>query len=225
MVAILQKRRIVGAIAIALVLITIFSIVGYLVSNQPSKFVRAINRNFSSPEEKTALMAAENANYSKIFNVTRFGEGKYQDTTIHPNFINSDVIQYYNKAFGTPKILLSKSFYYSANASQTESFKTTFDNSTNSVGLVNILGSNGSVLSSLSARGLYAYDNGSGIQRIESDIINFDFHNCYLVTMELMYSEMYGNVGGFMLSLQQAVILDRNYEVLLVGNWFSIGQA
>jgi hypothetical protein len=202
--------------------------IGYLITSQQNSetFVKTINRSFSTPEEENALLTAENADYSKIFNVSRFCEAEYEGTLTNPNFIDSGVIKYYNNTFDTTnERLQSKGFYYSTNSSKMDNVRAVFDNSTNRIGLVNILDSNGITISSLSAYGLYAYNNNSDIQEIDSHIINFDFSNCYMVTTELRYSETYGNLGAFLLHSRQAVVLSADYRILFIGTWASLGQA
>ena len=91
--------------------------IGYLIASQQfSSKIRQDNQSFLwYTRTETALIAAEKADYSQIFNISRFGEGEYQGTLTDPNFIDSGVINYYNNTFDNPNQRLeSQGFYYVA---------------------------------------------------------------------------------------------------------------
>src|SRR4030042_1674366 len=67
-------------------------------SNSPGGYEKSIVRNTDDEEERNALSAAENINYTDIFKVERFQSSNFSDYSQYTwaNFIDADVIKYYD---------------------------------------------------------------------------------------------------------------------------------
>ena len=46
---------------------------------------------------------------------------------------------------------------------------------------------------------------------------NFNFSDCYVVNMKLVYSEYYAPLTAYWSDVDQIVVLDRNFSPVLVG--------
>lgn len=212
----MQRKKLLAII----LLIVILAVALYIALNQPS-VIRS--------KEANALNAAENTNYTKIFNLSRFkdfggspsdNKNSYTEYTF-ASFIDSEVIKYYHSRYeslkGIPKDL---NFDYNANVFFLEKMQAVYDpspeNETNYKSAVRILSSNGTTLSENSRHALYAYTNNSRIIEIQASDVNFEFSNCYIVQMRLTYVEMYGMTSGFLSIVNQTVIEDENFKPVFI---------
>jgi hypothetical protein len=226
LVANLRKRQLIEITVIVLLIATIAAFVYISLGQRPAnRYEKSISRNFENSEQETALLTAETADYSEIFNITRFPE--YGDNSVYraPNFIDEKVVEYYDKQFGSNERAIGNTFNYTANVYTSDKIQTFFENKTNKIGVVHISNSNGSILSTYSVYGLYAYNNGTGIERIKGSLIDFEFVNCYLVSLNLEYSETYGNISAFISLSRQTIIMDSRYNILFIGFFNSLGVA
>ncbi len=197
----------------------------------PYKYEKTITRNFDSQEEENALSTAESTNYSAIVLKERFVGSSDPDAYLHPgtyleytsaNYVDSEVINYYETRYDSqlgkvdPKqVELS----YIANVTKYSQFRIYNSPAPEGVTWHNITivmsAPNGSVLFN-SGNMQFFYKNESGYQMIEWDY-DFNFSDCYVVEMKLAYSEIYAPVAAFFVKVHQIVVLDRNFELVLLG--------
>jgi hypothetical protein len=198
----------------------------------PLKYDREIDRNFSSQQEGKALAAAEFLNYSAIVNSERFDGSSDPDAYLHPgnylqytyaNFIDSEVINYYETRYndlqgkGHPKQIELR---YEANATKQSKFRiynspapenVTWHNTT-----IVLSYSDGSVKLTSSGDMKFFFRNQSSYQTVQWEY-DFNFSDCYVVEMKLLYSEVYAPLAGYWSDVYQIVVLDKDFESILVG--------
>ena len=169
-----------------------------------------IVRNTNTTEEQRALAAAEDLNATDVFNLAPF-TGGYACA----NFIDSEVINYYNNSY--ERSHETDHFSYSASVyswNQTHAF---YDNATSSVC---VSSPNGTIFfpsaSGWGSQGLYAYLNSSVYQEVSALEIDFSFPSCYVVEMNLGYSQFLGPTAGFMSNVYQIVIVNEDFEPVLL---------
>ena len=149
-----------------------------------------IVRNVNTLDEKKALAAAEEPNATEAFNITPLTVNGYG----YPNFINSEVINYYHSYYESAKGITH--FSYSANVhtwNQTHAVYMT--------GMSIMVSSpNGTILFPLNEGwGIqirYAYLNGTKYQETSANKIDLSFSNCYVVEMRFEYSQFLGPTAG-----------------------------
>ena len=200
-----------------------------------------INRNFDNQNEEQALITAENTKYSSIASLERFNIRSGKPETYIPkytepawaNFIDSKILDYYQAKYKylqrqmfPPKI----EFSYTANVtylSQMRIYNSPGGNMTyqneifpwhnNTVVFYDI--DNSALLTSADFMVYFAhvfYKNQSGYHQLQPDF-DLYFSNCYLVEMELIYSEYYGPLHSFMSTVRQTVVLDQNFVPIWIG--------
>jgi hypothetical protein len=237
------RRKIVLIVTLFIVaLVTVSSILVFqlaLKQDNASKCKKSIVRDIDTAEKENALIAAENVNYSGTFGISRFeGWGSHNDYSLgspedynsssypryaYANFIDSVVIEYYDTRFET---LRGKPMYmefnYSANVRVWDKIHAVYvpppENKDINWARVQLLDTNGTILFDCQAFRTYryAYGSNSGIQEIQADAIDFEFFNCYIVEMKLRYDEGYGPVSGFFSRVSQTIIVDENFNPLLL---------
>ncbi len=80
-----------------------------------------------------------------------------------------------------------------------------------------ILDSNNTILNEIrGGNGKYAYNSNAGIHEINETIINFRFNNCFVINMELGYSEAYGIQSAYFFHIYQTIIMDKNFNPLFI---------
>jgi len=178
--------------------------------------VKTLSRNFTSAEQETALLTAENANYTRIFNASRFPNNDDNMLQMSPSFIDNQTVAYYNSQYGANARAKGNVFNYTANVYQEDRIQAFFENETNQVGLVYIIFSNGTELDKYSVHGMYAYNDVSGVKQVEGNTVDYEFSDYYLVQLNLEYSEVTGNLGGVFMWAKQTVIMNENYEILFI---------
>jgi hypothetical protein len=218
-------------IAVCIVAIVVFA--ALLLSNSANtKYERSIARNFGNQEEENALTTAESTNYSAIVSLDRFHGSSDPEAYLHPgtylaytyaNFIDSQVLNYYETRYdnlqgkGNPKQI---ELTYEANATTRTQFRVyntpapkgaTWHNNT-----IVISAPDGSALTKTSGNMKFYYRNQSTYQIAEWEY-DFNFHDCYVVEMKLSYTENYAPTAAFFSDVYQIVVLDQNFEPVLIG--------
>ena len=185
-------------------------------------YEKSIIINTDNIEEENALSVADNFNYSSLLQVEQFysvGGSDYYNYT-WANFIDKEVINYYNDRFeslkGQPK---NMTFNYTANVYAWNQTGVVYDPGTY---LIHVISSNGTVLfKSAKYTGpnfgmRYFCKNDSGYQEIQTGQINFNFSTTYVVEMKLKYSETYNPLAGYMSDVYQIIIVDEHFEPLFL---------
>jgi hypothetical protein len=193
-----------------------------------------INRNTESPDEAKALAAAESINYSDITKQERFDGSTDPEDYLHPktylaytsaNYIDAETLMYYQVRYndlqgnGKPGVI---KYTYDANVSEYRSLRIYNSPAPEGVawhnGTIVLAGStiNGSVVSKIDAREFYirnqtGYTLGAGWD------YDYNFTDCIVVRMTLEYDEIYAPTAAFFATVNQVVILDRDYKPLLIG--------
>ncbi|MGD6809361.1 MAG: hypothetical protein ACQCN3_06640 [Candidatus Bathyarchaeia archaeon] len=190
--------------------------------------LKQIDRNFNSQKEETALTTAESINYSQITTLNRFHSSSNPDTYSdyeYANYIDSEVLTYYDTRYfvkqgqigsNSPKGI---TFTYQANASECSQFQ--IYNSPAPEGAtwhnITIVKCTPSGLTTYNSGSMqFFYRNQSTYQLTQWDY-NFNYTDCYVVEMNLHYSEYYAPVAAFSSNVHQIVILDQNLTPILVG--------
>ncbi len=186
-------------------------------------YEKSIIINTNNTEEENALSVAENTNYTSIFKVERFysvggGSGYINETWA--NFIDTEVINYYNERFeslkGQPR---NMTFSYEANVYTWNQISVVYASNNHPV---QILSSNGTVLlENADYTGVifgmrFFCRNASGYQEIQTSQINFSFPISYVVEMKLKYYENYGWLTSFSSDVYQIIIVDEHFEPLFL---------
>ena len=206
----------------------------YFTPQETSKYEKNINRNFNSQQEENALKAAEAINYSNITSLNRFQDSSnpedyrnprtYLDYT-YAHFIDSEVINYYETRYDDlhgvigPKYPKGITFTYQANASEYSNFR--IYNSPAPQGAtwhnITIVKSTPNGLVKFDSGSMqFFYKNQSSYQMTQWNY-SFNFTDCYVVEMSLMYSEYYAPLAAFISDVYQIVVLDQNLTPVLVG--------
>jgi hypothetical protein len=229
-ILIMRKRMLV---VIAICLIVLVGVSFYTWSALHPQFSpsyqRTVNRNFESSYEAQAISEAESLNYTAITSKERFDNDSDPQAYLNPipylsyvcsNFVDSEALNYYETRYvnqqgkETPKYI---ELNYSANASYCSELRiynslpppnVTWHNTTIVISTLNGTTTSGAMQ--------FFYKNQSSYQTIEWGY-DFNFSDCYLVKMRLEYSEVYAPLAAFFASVDQIVVLDRNFEPLLVG--------
>ncbi len=197
----------------------------------PHKYEKTITRNFDSQEEENALTRAESINYSAIVSLERFVGSSDPDAYLNPgtyleytssNYIDTEVINYYETRYDNQRI---KEFpkqielTYGANVTKYSQFRIYNSPAPEGVSWHNITvvmsTPNGSTAFN-SGNMQFFYKNQSGYQMTKWDY-DFNFSDCYVVEMKLGYSEIYAPVAAFFVKVDQIVVLDKNFELVLLG--------
>jgi hypothetical protein len=169
-----------------------------------------IIRNANTTEEKRALATAEDLNSTEIFNRASLILNDYG----YPNFINSEVINYYSGIYESAKGITH--FSYIANVqtwNQTHAVYVTGMS-------ISVSSPNGTILFPLKegwgTQIQYSYLNYTRYQEISADKIDFSFSNCYVVEMRFEYSQFLGPTSGIMSDVYQIVIVNEDFTPILI---------
>jgi hypothetical protein len=191
---------------------------------------KSIVRNTDNAEEETALLAAENANYTDIFKVERFkGFSNSSDYSRYTwaNFIDAEVIKYYDNRFesleGKPKDI---EFSYEANVYAWNQIHIVNgsppENGSRYDDSITVSSPNGTILfKNADCTGpnwgmVFFYGNSSGYREIQAGTIDLEFSNCYVMEMKLKYSEVHGPLAAFISDVYEIIIVDKNFTPLLL---------
>ncbi len=202
------------------------------------KYERNIARNFDNQEEERALTVAESINYSAIVALERFDGSSDPEAYLHrgiyleytyANFIDSEVIHYYETRYGN---LQGKGYprqiemTYEANVTKWSEIRVF-----NSAPPENVTWYNTTVIFSAPDGSVlfqntgffgkeygfrFIYKNQSGYQTLEP-VFDLTFSDCTIVEMKLLYSETYAPLAAFWSDVYQIVVLDQNFEPVLLG--------
>jgi hypothetical protein len=229
----MRKKTLMIVVACAIVLV-VASLFVWTLSHAaiPQKYERTIARNIDSPEEENTLAAVESVNYSAIFSTERFEGSSDPEAYLHSgtylaytyaNFIDSEVLNYYETRYddlqgkGTPKQI---QLTYQANVTQYSEIQVykspapkgaTWHNNT-----IVISAPDGLIQTKDVGNMQFFCRNQSGYQTIAGGF-DFNFSDCQVVEMKLVYSETYAPLAAFWSDTYQIVILDRNLTPILVG--------
>jgi hypothetical protein len=169
-----------------------------------------IVRNTNTPEEKRALTATEDLNATEVFNIAALTVNDYG----YPNFINSQVINYYNSNYESAKGITH--FSYSANVHTWNQTHAVYMAGTS----ISVSSPTGIILFPLKegwgVQIRYVYLNGTRYQEISADKIDFSFSNCYVIEMRLEYSQFLGPTAGIMSKVYQTVIVNEDFMPILI---------
>jgi hypothetical protein len=220
------------AVCLATIVVAFFFIWNLSGPQIPLKYEREIVRNFGNQEEERALIVAESISYSAIVSSERFSGSSDPEAYLHPgtyltytyaNFIDSGVINYYEARYnslhgrGDPKQI---ELTYEANATKRSELRifnspapegVTWHNTT-----IVISAPDGAFTLRSSGQMKFFYKNQSSYQMIEWGY-DFNFSDCYLVEMKLVYSETYAPLAAFWSDVYQIVVLDKNFVPVLLG--------
>jgi hypothetical protein len=231
-------RKALLIVAVCVIALTVITLLDWdtLFPRIPRKYERNIARNFSTQEEERATITAESLNYSAIVNSTRFRGSSDPEAYLHTgtyleytsaNFIDSEAVSYYETRYNSlqgkeyPKQI---ELNYMTNATRQSKFRIYNSPAPANVSWHNntvvLLASDGSVKREGSLE--LFFKNQSNYQKFEWDY-DFSFSNCYVVEMKLQYSEVYASLAAYFLEVNQIVILDQNFDLLLLG--FKSGTA
>lgn len=234
----LQNKLLLGIILLVAVLL-VAAIFSAWNNKLFDDYNRSIISNADTYGEENALLTAENINYSDIFKTDRLSvPGNFSSdysAYAHANFIDAEVINFYNGVFESlkPGEHVSVLFNYSAYVYAMDKIQVVYDPDAVPIwkrlgaeidpARVYILSSNGTILDEYDALGRYAYGNNSGIHEVQASAIYYEFSNCYFVKMRFEYYEFGGGEGidiGFAhlrhSEVHQTVILDGNLTPLFI---------
>jgi hypothetical protein len=169
-----------------------------------------IIRNANTPEEKRALAAAEDLNATETFKIAPITANGYD----YPNFINSEIINYYNSKYENAKGITQ--FSYSANVHTWNQTHASYVAGMS----ISVSSPSGTILfPSKDGWGIeirYAYLNSTKYQEISADKIDFTYSNCYIVEMRLEYSQFFGPTAGIMSEVYQIAIVNEDFTPILL---------
>jgi len=198
----------------------------------PPDYQKTISRNIDNKEEETVLSTVESINYSSILSKERFIDSSDPEAYLHPgtyltytqaNFIDSEVINYYETRYdnmqgkGDPKQI---GLTYEANVTKRSEFRVfkspapegvTWHNTT-----IVISALDGSLTREDSADMQFFYRNQFGYQMTEWSY-DFNFSDCHVIEMKLEYSEIYAPLAAFFVDIEQILVLDAEFNPILVG--------
>ena len=226
-----KKTLLILAVAIIVTSLIVWDLLHPQISQ---KYEKNISRNVDNQEQERVLAAAETINYSAICSLERFDGSSDPEVYLHPstylaytgaNFIDSEVINYYETRYDNlqgkagPKYPKGIEMTYEASVTSYSDFRiynspapegATWHNIT-----IVMSAPNGSVVFN-SGNIQFFYRNQSGYQMTEWEY-DFNFSDCYVVEMKLVYSEYYAPLAAFFSDVYQIVVLDRNFVPVLVG--------
>ncbi len=230
-----MRRKTIALITLTVIVLVVVSYFAVAqldaIINRGGKYDKSIVKNVSTPEEEQALFAAENANYTNIFQMERFDGSSDPDSYLHPglyleytyaNFIDSEVLHYYGTRFESLKGKTKLTEYnYEANVHTWSNIRFStgpmVDNASRYNDTITISSPNGTVLfrnadyTGASWGMKFAYRNGTTYQMLDAGGIDLDFADCYVVEMNLKYSETYAPLAAFFSDVYQIVIVDKNF--------------
>ena len=236
----MHKKRSLLIIVIVIAIVTISSLIVWNNSINPisPQYYKNILRDTHTTEEAEVLKTAESLNYSSIISRERFIGSAERDAYLHPgtyldytspNFIDSEVINYYSTRYDDlqgkkdPKHI---TLTYQANVTKRSDFRifnspppkgSTWRNVT----LV-LSSSDGSFYTRNIGFMEFFYKNQTEYQVTDRNF-DFNFSNCYVIEMNVIYNEVYAPTAGFFVTTEQIVVLERDLSPVLVG--ISTGMA
>jgi hypothetical protein len=230
-----HRKKALLTIAVFVVTAIVASLVAYVNLNPEITYKdeKIIERSFNNNQEEQALIAAESMNYSAL-SLERFDGSSDTEAYLHPgtylaytsaNFIDSKVINYYETRYDNlqgkegPKYPKGIELTYEANVTKFSDFRifnspapqgATWHNST-----IVMSAPDGSVTSNSHHMQIF-YNNRSDYQMTEWEY-DFNFSNCYVVEMNMVYSEYYAQLAAFRTNVDQIVVLDVDFTPVLIG--------
>lgn len=230
-----QKRDITIAAlgALAIIVLSALSINLMILPQVHQKYGIYINRNVEGQTEERALAEAESINYTDATKLERFNGSDDPEAYLNPgtyleytyaNYVDSQTLSYYQARYGSlqgkgsPGVI---EYAYSANVSQLQSFRIYNSPTPEGVAWHNttvVMVKSSANCSDVSTSGLMQLylRNQTGYGLMEWDY-DYSFSDCYLVQMDLAYSEVYAPMAAFFSEVRQIVVLDRDYSPVLIG--------
>lgn len=197
------------------------------------KYEIHINRNVEGQTEENVLAAVESLNYTEAIKLERFNGPTDPEDYLKPrtylvytfaNYIDAKALNYYQDRYdslqgkGSPGRI---EYAYDANVSEYQSFR--IYNSPTPAGVawhnttVVLVGStpNGSDVSKCGVIQVYVA-NQTGYTLTGWDY-DYNFTDCYVVRMALEYNEVYAPTAAFYATVNQIMVMNRDYTPLLIG--------
>ena len=221
-----MRKKILIGLALLVVILTFSAPI--LLDLTPNKYEKSIIKNTQGADEERALSAAENANYTDIFQIERFDGSTDPNDYLHPgtylmytfaHVIDTEVLGYYDARFeglkGKPEDM---EFSYEANVHAYEQMQIVYEPSNS----IKALSPNGTTLFRNAeftgpSRGMrFALAGDSGYTEIQPEELGLNFSNCFLVEMKLAYSETYAPTAAFFSDVYQIVIVDKRFSPVLL---------
>ncbi len=222
----LKRKHLLAIAVLILVLTALIYAAANLVANKPQPYEKSkiIARITQTTTEENALQVAEQIKYNDIFKIPRGTPSDQTDYSgeVVAQYIDTEVIEYFEGRFeslkGTP---YGVNLNYTAKVSIWDGIKVSYipppENETKYSAKVRILSSNGTVLEEIrGGNARYAWRNVSGIQEGNESAGDFSFNNCYFVDMEFNYAEIYANLGAYLFTIIQSIVMDENLNPLLI---------
>lgn len=182
------------------------------------EYKRAITRDFDNVEEEVALIIAENINYSDIFHLTRLREttGPYKETWA--NFIDTQVIEYYDDRLEELKGVRGKiEFEYEASVSTWKLIRLVSGRSQMRVQSPDGIVLHETITYPHFGLGMkFAYRNDSRYFVISAKEVNVTLSSGYIVQMTMRYFEWWGSLASFISDNYQLIVMDQDFTPLLV---------
>lgn len=227
----MHKKRVL-IFAVCLVSLIVISLLIWDSTQIHLKYQKSISRNIDNQEEETALSTAESINYSSILLKERFIGSSGPEAYLHPgtyltytqaNFIDLAVINYYETRYddmqgkGSPRQI---ELTYEANVTKRSEFRIFNSPAPEGVNWHNttivVSAPDGSLMRKDSAHMQFFYRNQSSYQMTEW-AYDFNFSDCHVIEMKLEYSEIYASTAAFFVDIEQIVVLDGEFNPVLVG--------
>lgn len=228
-----MRKRTITIAAVAALVIVVLSAFTINLLLFPTKYEIHINRNVDGQTEESILAAAESINYTEATKLERFNGPTDPEDYLHPesylaytfaNYVDAEALRYYQNRYdglkgkGEPR---SIEYTYDANVSEYQTFQ--IYNSPAPAGVdwhnttVVLAGSNlnGSAVSKCDVMQVYLR-NQTGYTLTEWDY-DYNFTDCYVVRMALVYNEFYASTAAFYAAVNQIVVIDRGHTPLLIG--------
>lgn len=223
------KRNLVLIIMISIIII-IFSTY-YIYFYTRGDYVQYFDREYTTETERNAIYAAEGLNYSQFFGLPQFNE----DWTT--NFIDSDVLDFYNMTFERAKDKnedIDLEYRYLAMSEYHDNFNITVNNELYYMNLT-INGEQKKVINHKGYGLIYSdelvyvkymkgfnqppVDLEESLGKLSHEIefrMDNNYTNAYFVEMYLSYKKTWGERSGSLIETYQLVVLDENYNVKMI---------
>ncbi|MCW4028875.1 MAG: hypothetical protein NWE92_04420 [Candidatus Bathyarchaeota archaeon] len=221
----MRKKTLLILLTACIIAVIAVSLVLWSAANAfqiPRSYHRSIARNFDNTEEENALNKAEALNYTYISGRERFlnpsDPEEYQNSLsyTYANFIDADILNYYQTRYDNQQgkeLPRQIGLTYQANATMYPQIRIYKPWNNNTVLMST---PDGEVLSKTFGYSHLFYKNQSSYTQIEREY-DFNFSDCYVIVMDFSYSETYASLAAFISDVDQIVVLDQNFEPVLVG--------
>jgi uncharacterized membrane protein YvbJ len=225
----MRTKRII-IIAVIFIVISIF-LAYYLFYSERGSYTQYFERKYQTADERDAIYATEALNYTAYFGLPRFNEGW---TT---NFIDSEVLDFYNKSFLESKEKneeIDIVFWYLAMAENFEELNLDLKNEFGNLNITmndeeeKAISHNGYGLLYSDTLVYVKYLEGGNqppvdleetigkMSHEEEFNIQLNFTDVIFVEMYFSYEKMWGEDSGSLIETYQLIILDKDYSVKMI---------